>query len=128
LEVVAAPQGAPGDSRIVVQYRVTNHGTAAKQVGLWLALRPFQVNPPTQFLNQPGGTARIFKLRQEERQVTWNDDKLVMAFQPISRFGALRGDDGDVVEDYLAAGEFPKNGLAVDSTGAASRAIGWDLN
>jgi hypothetical protein len=126
LEIEVAPQGIPGDSRTVARYRVTNAGSTTKRIDLFLALRPFQVNPPTQFLNQPGGTARIVKLRQDERQVLWNDDRQIVFFQSPTRFGAVKGDDGDVVEDYLAAGEFPNAGLAIDSTGGASGVIGWD--
>ncbi|HEY4294733.1 hypothetical protein [Luteibacter sp.] len=59
LTTTAFAQGDPGRSQLVVSYRVANDGDAARDVTLALAARPFQVNPPTQFLNAPGGTSHV---------------------------------------------------------------------
>jgi hypothetical protein len=128
LSVAAVPQGMPGDARVVVRYVVTNRGAAAKPVSLQLALRPFQVNPPTQFLNQPGGTARLHHLREDEKVLVWNEDRLIRLYTSSWRFATVRGDDGDVVEDFLAQGHFPRGSVLVDSTGEGGGVIAWDFS
>ena len=45
-----------------VRYRLHNPTRQAQSMTLWLALRPFQVNPPTQFLNITGGAAPLHAL------------------------------------------------------------------
>ncbi|HZW06446.1 MAG TPA: discoidin domain-containing protein, partial [Phycisphaerales bacterium] len=49
---------ADGD-RVLASYRLTNHGPTPVEGTLNLCLRPFQVNPPWQFLNNVGGVARV---------------------------------------------------------------------
>ncbi|MDR4484975.1 MAG: hypothetical protein R3B95_17510 [Nitrospirales bacterium] len=44
---------------MVTRYRVTNTGTIRRTLTLALAIRPIQVNPPTQTLNLIGGVSRI---------------------------------------------------------------------
>jgi hypothetical protein len=69
LVTTAFAQGAPGQSELVLSYRVGNDGNQARDVTLLLAARPFQVNPPTQFLNAPGGIATI-------RELSWDGSAL----------------------------------------------------
>jgi hypothetical protein len=57
----AAEQG----ERLWARYRLTNTSDAPLSLTLLLALRPFQVNPPAQFLNTPGGLAPLADLRWE---------------------------------------------------------------
>src|SRR4029079_19607142 len=45
--------------RLTSTYRVFNPGSKSLHGSLVLAVRPFQVNPPAQFLNTTGGVARI---------------------------------------------------------------------
>jgi hypothetical protein len=49
---------ASGDS-LLVRYELVNNGDAPADGWFDLRLRPFQVNPPWQFLNTPGGVARV---------------------------------------------------------------------
>ena len=51
--------GPPGKSSILATYGIENPGDTAVAVDLYLVVRPFQVNPPAQFLNTPGGTSPI---------------------------------------------------------------------
>ena len=44
---------------VVTRYRVANTGTIRRTLTLALAIRPLQVNPPTQTLNLVGGASRI---------------------------------------------------------------------
>ncbi len=46
-------------AQLVARYRLTNTGGVRRKLTLMLALRPFQVNGPRQFLNTVGGTTPI---------------------------------------------------------------------
>ena len=53
---------AAGDAavaQVVARYRLTNTGSVRRNLTLMLALRPFQVNGPRQFLNTVGGTTPV---------------------------------------------------------------------
>ncbi|GHC73563.1 hypothetical protein GCM10007320_10320 [Pseudorhodoferax aquiterrae] len=65
-----------GGLQTQVRYRVHNPARRAQTMTLWLALRPFQVNPPTQFLNVPGGVAPLHRL-------DWHDGVLARDGQPV---------------------------------------------
>ncbi len=94
LTVSAFAEGEPHSSRLLARYRIDNAGTAAREVTLALALRPFQVNPPSQFLNIEGGVSPI-------RRLSWADGALRVDGQPRLRspvapdaFVARRYDQG----------------------------------
>ncbi|WP_326543747.1 discoidin domain-containing protein [Pseudorhodoferax sp.] len=61
-----------GGLQTQVRYRLHNPTRQAQSMTLWLAVRPFQVNPPTQFLNIPGGVAPVHGL-------AWQDGVLARA-------------------------------------------------
>ena len=55
--------GTDGNARdVVTKYRVANTGKTRRALTLALAIRPMQVNPPTQALNLVGGVIRIEKI------------------------------------------------------------------
>ena len=80
--------GTAGASSLVVSYRVGNDGDRDRDVTLALTARPFQVNPPTQFLNAPGGTAPIRDIAWDGRALTVNGTRRVIPLQPVDRFVA----------------------------------------
>lgn len=54
----------PGEAgRVLVRYTLVNTGARPLAAHLLLAARPFQVNPPAQFLSQRGGVSPIVALR-----------------------------------------------------------------
>ena len=58
LELTVTAFAAPGPGTdgpaLVGRYRVRNVGTGVLKATLYLVLRPFQVNPPEQFLRRAG--------------------------------------------------------------------------
>ncbi len=60
--VDALVTGAPGNSSLLVRYRLENRGDNRLPARLLLAVRPLEVNPPPQFLNHPGGVGHIRRL------------------------------------------------------------------
>src|SRR6478672_8599344 len=59
LDITAFAQGTPGSSQLVARYVLRNTDSMPCDYTLALALRPLQVNPPSQFLNTPGGVSPI---------------------------------------------------------------------
>lgn len=117
----------PVDSSVLyARYRITNNSRGYKKLTLYLALRPFQVNPPWQFLNLAGGVARIDSISLQGSSVRVSGNKFVRSLASPSGFGALGFADGNIV-DWLRAGRLPPSGTVIDSTGHASAAFSYQL-
>ncbi len=126
LEITALASGPPDRSVLQARYRVVNREAAAKRVRLYLAIRPFQVNPPTQFLNAVGGATSI-------REIAWNGHAAIVNGRSVlpgtapAAFGATTFDGGEISE-HLRQGKLPQAVHATDSFGYASGAFAWDLD
>ncbi|MEO8138020.1 MAG: discoidin domain-containing protein [Gemmatimonadota bacterium] len=126
LRVTAFAIGPPQASSLIVRYRVANRGSTTRQPTLYLAARPFQVNPPWQFLNTTGGAATIDSLRWSGKALVVNGDRLVVPFTPPARVGASSFDGGEIA-GHLLSGRLPLAAAARDPFGAASAALAWPL-
>lgn len=113
LEVTAVASGASGDASILVRYRVSNPSPQATRARLFLAVRPFQVNPPSQFLNGPGGVSRIERLAFRGGFVSVDG---------VERLWSTR-----FPVDFVT-GPFGTESLAHDEAGYASGALAYDLD
>lgn len=112
------------DAVLYIRYRVAS--TAPITAKLYLAIRPFQVNPSSQFLNTVGGASSI-------RQLSWSDGSVVVNGQPRvtpltapRAFGAKSFDEGNIVDD-LRAGLVPGRTAIDDAFGYASGALSFDV-
>ncbi len=72
LDVSAAAEGEAEAPRALVRYALTNTGGEARTCKLLLAVRPWQVNPPQQFLATPGGVRRIERLSWKPPRLSVN--------------------------------------------------------
>lgn len=127
LTVSVFAAGTAEAPRLYASYRVKNGSAERKRPRLFLALRPFQVNPSSQFLNTVGGVARIRQLSRDRRGVLVNGGERVIS--PIGEpgeFGAVSFEGGDITE-YLARGELPEGASASDESGWASGALSFEL-
>jgi len=135
-----APAGAPavggsgsgsgsgaGTSSLVARYRVRNLSTGPVSATLFLALRPFQVNPPAQFLGLPGGVAPLRSIFADGRVVRVNGDRGVVCLTAPDGFGAIGSAEGDVVSDYLREARLPPRTHATDPLERASGALAWRM-
>ncbi len=122
LSVKLFAHGPAAASSMYASYRVTNHSTDRKAGKLFLAVRPFQVNPPWQKLNQKGGVAKISKIEYDGDIVRVNDQKKIIPLIRPASFGAARSDAGDVTE-WLDRGTVPPDKSAADPEGFASGAL-----
>jgi F5/8 type C domain-containing protein len=129
LAITAVADGPPERPVLYARYRLENRGRQRRTARLFLVLRPFQVNPPWQFLSTPGGTAPIRELAYDGSTVTVTGGDGERAVVPLSRpaaFGAASFDQGGIA-GFLARGEVPPAARAADDLGFASGALAYDL-
>jgi hypothetical protein len=82
LDIEAAADG-PGDApELLARYVLRNTDARTRTFTLMLALRPWQVNPPQQFLATPGGASAVRSLR-------WRGEALAVGERPPLRFTEL---------------------------------------
>jgi hypothetical protein len=126
LTTTAFADGTPADSQLVVRYRLRNPGDAPHGYRLALALRPFQVNPPMQFLSVQGGVSRIDTLSFAGTTASVNGAPRVFASQaPDAVFASSF--DGGMAVSHLAEDALPESTSVVDETGLASGAFVYEL-
>jgi hypothetical protein len=125
LTIQAVAAGAPGNSLLGVRYSIVANSTRGK-AKLFIALRPFQVNPPWQALNVEGGVSRIDSMTLQDGIVKVNTVSVIPMTAP-SGFGAVEFDRGDIT-GYLAQGRLPDMQETRDHFGHASGALEFDLD
>lgn len=122
---------ATGDARqaqLQARYTLRNDGAQVRRVRLVLALRPFQVNPPTQFLTTPGGVAPL-------REAGWVPQGRALLVDGKERVHALMEPVRAVVSDQMRGfaesrfGESPPPSAvwAGDADGLASAALLYEV-
>ena len=124
LDIAAAAEGGPAAPQLLLRYALTNAGRSARAFTLLLAVRPWQVNPPQQFLNTPGGASLIERLRWQAPRLTVNDDKVLTFAEAPGRITAMPlagGIDLRALRDAEALGDLP------DVQGHASALLQWEL-
>ncbi len=128
LRVTAFVQGTPAQAQLVARYQLRNTGKEARDFSLALAVRPFQVNPPTQFLNTVGGISRIEQMAVDGGQVSVNGKPKVFAAQAPDASFVTAFDSGMAVKQ-LSAAKLPATRQVKDDTGLASGALvyNWHL-
>jgi hypothetical protein len=114
-------------SGLWARYIVRNRGRDAKSLRLVLALRPFQVNPPTQFLNNSGGVSSIREIVWDGHAARVNGKRKVIPATAPTAFGATTFDGGEISE-HLRTGKLPTVARVSDPFGYASGAFEWDLD
>ncbi|MDL5366402.1 discoidin domain-containing protein [Xanthomonas sp. NCPPB 2654] len=122
LRITAFVQGTPEQAQLVARYRLSNPSKQPHDYTLALAVRPFQVNPPSQFLNTVGGVSPIHLLAFDGGQVQVNGEPRVFAVQKPDAAYATAFDAGIDVERLSADGAaLPQQ--ASDADGLASGAL-----
>ena len=123
LDVTAFASGQPEQSQLHARYRLTNSSAQARDIALVLAVRPFQVNPPSQFLNTVGGVSAIHDIAAGEDGFRV-DGRSVRVSKPYSSAVASAFDQGEIVERLRNdSGSMQKEAQVSDTTGLASAAL-----
>jgi len=127
LSITAAAEGKPGASSLLLLYEVTNTSGKPMKGKLFLAIRPYQVNPPYQWLNVTGGVARIDRIELgQQRRVVEVDGKHVILGETPSVFGSAMLDEGDVTL-FMEQGMTPSRAHVTDPQHRASAAAAYDF-
>ena len=122
LKVTAFAQGNSADSQLIARYQLRNPTRAARDYVLALAIRPLQVNPPSQFLNTAGGVSPIRELGFDGSVASIDGKPRVFALQAPQQAFATSFDAG-MVQQQLASNSFPEARHVIDDTGLASGAM-----
>ena len=80
LDIEAFGAGTPDAAQALARYTLRNAGRRTRAVTLALAWRPFQANPPTQFLAHPGGASEIAAIAWDGRALAVDG---VVRLQPL---------------------------------------------
>jgi len=126
LAIEAGAEGRPAQAGLIARYTLRNSDSRPRVLTLALALRPWQVNPPQQFLNTAGGVSATV------RRVTWQAGKprrLLLNGQPwlqaLDTPSAVRTAAFDEGDPLVLAG--PPRHAATDPRGLAGAALRWRL-
>src|SRR5699024_3930446 len=106
LRSAAFAAGSQGHGQLIASYTLTNTTDHARTLTLALAVRPFQVDPPTQFLNSPGGVHPIHALRGNAQAVVVDGKLRVLPLTRPDAFVASTLAAGNIVA-RLASGHLP---------------------
>ena len=126
LTTTAYTSGAVGDAVTHAVYRVTNPGTRPRRLTLALTIRPFQVNPPAQFLNTVGGVSPIQQIAFENDTVIVDKAARVWPRTAPSAFQAASFDAGQPCE--WLGNETAAAQSVIDESGFASAALLYEID
>lgn len=125
LRVTAFADGGHERPELFVRYVLRNPGTSARNYTLVLAIRPWQVNPPSQFLNTTGGFSPIHTIKISKAGKIWIDQKFMLAASAASGALATTFDAGMAVQRIAGGdrGQDDRAAVADDPDGFASGAL-----
>ncbi len=126
LDIDAFAQGDTDTSRLFATYTLSNDTDAPRTLTLALAVQPFQVNPPVQFLTTPGGVSPIRELGFDGRSVNVDGKPRVWPLVAPTSFFATPFDQ-DMVAQHLSYARRPEATFVRDDTGLASGALVYRL-
>jgi hypothetical protein len=126
LRVSALASGERGRSRLVARYELRNLTARPQAVELVLAVRPFQVNPPSQFLSTVGGVSPIRSVAWDGARLSVNGDRAVFPLRRPDRVAALASAAGPVTR-LIAEPGWTGPVEVHDESGHASAALGYRL-
>ncbi len=90
-------------------------------------IRPFQVNPHYQWLNDPGGVGKISSLYETDGKIYVNEDKVLIPLEKYDSFGAISFDEGNLVK-LIKENITLKNKSVIDDNKLASGVLEYSFN
>ncbi|MBS0373975.1 MAG: carbohydrate-binding protein [Proteobacteria bacterium] len=127
LEITALADDAAGGA-LWARYTLRNSSATSRRLRLVLALRPFQVNPPAQFLNIAGGVAPLARIRWDGQALRTDDGPRVELLVPPERAG-LYSFESAAIPSQLSGdwGRAPRELATLDDAdGLGSAAVAYD--
>jgi len=124
LQVEAAAIGQRDADQLIARYVLRNPTPQAQSLSLVLALRPWQVNPPQQFLNTPGGVAPIQRIEWRGRTLAVNGRPWL---QTLTTPEAAIAGAFDRIDPLAVAARGAAAPRAADPAALASAAVRWPV-
>jgi hypothetical protein len=129
LQVTAFADGDATRADIVARYDLTNRSQQPLELTLWLAVRPWQVNPPTQSLNQSGGFSPIRELEWDGQTLRANPAGSLDFLVTPARVGLSSFDAAEFPERLPARlGPAAAAARVADPTGMASALVEYPFS
>jgi hypothetical protein len=125
MQVTAFAQGTRDEARLIARYALTNRTDRPLSLRLVLAARPFQVNPPTQFLNTIGGVSPVTSIGWDGSMLAINGQPKVVPLTSPDRFSATPFEAGSYPAKLMTEAS-PGNHVS-DQTGFASAAFVYEI-
>jgi hypothetical protein len=126
ISAFAAADAAQG-SALWARYTLSNLRPTPISLKLMLAVRPYQVNPATQFLNIAGGVSPIHSLRWDGSSLAVNAGPPLFPLVPPDHVAFVSFDGGSFPEaSATGRGRAPQE--LSDASGLASGALVYDLS
>jgi hypothetical protein len=126
LDVETAARGTRGQAQLLARYTLRNLRAMNEPLTLVLALRPWQVNPPQQFLNIAGGVSPVETL-QWKAGALHAGGHLLRPLQAPQQVLARRFEQGSLLAALARRDSLPPLTSLRDETGLASAALVWKL-
>nr|MBP6673086.1 hypothetical protein [Bacteroidota bacterium] len=128
LRTTLIASGEPERSAVMARYVVKNTSSNRTQGSFFIAVRPFQVNPSSQWLNFDGGFAKTVSMKFTLTGAAADEKSVVVSGTP-SAFGAAAIEQGDIT-DFMSSNSVPSTDRAEHPRGFTSGAFQYpfDLN
>jgi hypothetical protein len=123
LRVSAFAAGERARSQLVARYDLSNRTAERLTLTLALAVRSFQVNPPTQFLSTVGGVSAIRDIAWDGSALSIDRVRKVFPLRPPDRVGAFSFGAGPV--PGILAGDWRDAHAVHDESGFASAVLAY---
>jgi hypothetical protein len=127
LDVTAFAAGDASAAQIVALYTLANRSAERRRLKLVLAVRPFQVNAPRQFLNIAGGHSPIRSLAWDGRSMIVGDGARITPLAEPHRI-AITSFDAGYSPERIVARAGARRASVEDPTGMASGALIWEMD
>ncbi len=98
LAIETGADGVRQQAQLIARYTLHNPTAQRQRLTLVLAVRPWQVNPPQQFLNTPGGVTEIGRLGWQGQTLQVNGRPFLQALDSPAQVRAAAFDQADVLD------------------------------
>lgn len=126
MDVTVLANGEAERSAIFARYVVKNISPKNQKGSLYISIRPFQVNPTSQWLNYDGGFAKTESILMEKNKAIVGDKTVYVSDVPTA-FGATTIDAGDIT-DYISQDKLPTNSSVTQTNGMTSGAFQYSFD
>ncbi|NUN71037.1 MAG: discoidin domain-containing protein [Bacteroidetes bacterium] len=118
--------GEPERSFVMARYTIRNRSAVRQSGAFYLALRPFQVNPTSQWLNYDGGFAATPEIAFSGTKATVGSKNVIVSGAPAGA-GVVGVDQGDII-DHIAQDKLPAATSARQERGMTSGAFRYTFD